>query len=429
MKDKIFDLIRLIILIILIIFMHTGSLLIAMNKITVLKFSQILHIIGMISFIAYTCYKIIYKKGIKFHDVIIIFLVICGIISTIFAYDVDVALIGTYNRHEGLYSILSYYSFFLLATTIKPKYQRIIMNIIIFLGLFQIAIGIIQTLRITNILGYDRSNNLSTKYQFASGTLINPNFYSTYILICTLYILGNLLKCSKLKEKILYSILLSIYIPGLIIGNTLSSILTFALVSLIALCFNIKFKKIKENIFLVFIIIVLCFSFLTIVDKFKYNRLYKTIINSIHYEVVNVFKYGIKDTTGNSRIYIWKETLKRVPENILTGIGIDNFAYIDNGNILVADVKWERLAFDKAHNDYLQILITEGIFGIIGYLCLIFYILYIIFKNKLKNKNYGLQLSFIGYIIQMIIVFSVIVVAPIFYIIMGFIINNKNIKT
>lgn len=427
MKNKIFDIIRLIILIVLVIYMHIGSLLIALNKISILKFSQILHIIGIISFITYTLYKIMYRKKIEKYDIIILTLVFFAIISTIYAYNTEVALIGTYNRHEGLYSILSYYSFFLLSTTINPKYQRIIMNIIIFFGLFQIAIGTIQTLRITNILGYDRSNNLSTKYYYASGTLINPNFYSTYILICTLYILGNLFKSTNLKIKILYSILLSIYIYGLIIGNTLSSILTFILVSLIALCFNIKLKKIKKNIFLIFIIIGLSLSALIIVDKHKYNTLYKTMRNNL-YEVINIFKYGIKDTTGNSRIYVWRITIKKLPENLLTGIGIDNFIYIDKGNAIITDVKGRTLAFDKAHNDYLQILITEGIFALITYLSLIFFILYIAIKNNLKNKNYGLQLSFIGYIIQMFIVFSVIVVAPVFYIIMGFIIGNKELK-
>ena len=40
-----------------------------------------------------------------------------------------------------------------------------------------------------------------------------------------------------------------------------------------------------------------------------------------------LLKGDVKDNFGTGRIYIWKNTLKVVPENMENGVGIDNFYY------------------------------------------------------------------------------------------------------
>ena len=426
-KIKLLNKINFIAILTLILYLHIGSFLISINIISVLTFSKILHALGIIFIIIYIINKIINKKNINFYDIIILLLTTCAIISAKYAYDQEVALIGTHHRHEGLYTILSYYSFFLLSTTLNKKYHPIIMKTLVFLGVFQILIGTIQTMRIENILGYDRSENFSANYYSASGTFMNPNFYSTYILICVSYLIGNFKNQKTIKTRIISIFLISIYVYGLIIGNTSSSILSFIAI----LIFNgfglLNKKNIKKNlktIPIIIVVILLAIPALLIVDKYKYHTLYKTMRNNV-YEIMDIFKYGIKDTTGNSRIYVWKETLKEVPKHALTGIGIDNFLYIKDGQPILATVEEKVLAFDKAHNDYLQILITEGVFALIVYLILIIKVLYDSHSISKNKNNSGLILSFISYLCQMIMVFSVIMVAPIFYIIIGFIVHNK----
>ena len=149
---------------------------------------------------------------------------------------------------------------------------------------------------------------------------------------------------------------------------------------------------------------------------------------NIKYELTDIIQNGIKNYTGSYRIYIWKETLKEVPNHLYTGIGIDNFKYIRNGVPITVNIKDKMLYFDKTHNDYLQILITEGIFALISYLLLIILVFYATITSNVKKENPGLIYSFIGYLLQMITIFSVITVAPIFYMIMGFIVSNKLLK-
>jgi len=428
MKSKIFDILSFVFFIVLICFIHFGTLLSCMKVTDILMISKILHVFGIISIIIYICYKVINRKKINIYDVIIVLLTIFAIISTIYAYDQKVALIGANTRYEGLYSILSYYSFFLLATTLSKKYQKIIMYILVFFGTFQIILGIIQSLRIENILGYDRSHNFSAKFYSASGTFSNPNFYSTYILMCLLWLIGDFQRINKLLVKIFYSILIVIYIYGLFIGNTLSSILIFIFITAILITKNIKFKSIKKNIIPIIIVPAILLYGIFMIDKYTNHKLTRYI--QIGYSIdtiTNILKNGIQDSTGHYRIYVWKETIKKVPEYIITGIGPDNFAFINNGSPIIVTTKKDSMFFDKAHNDYLQILITQGIFAFICYMILIV----LVFKTGFMNKNKetkGLFIAFVGYLLQMLIVFSFITVAPMFYMIMGFIVNKKELK-
>ena len=84
--------------------------------------------------------------------------------------------------------------------------------------------------------------------------------------------------------------------------------------------------------------------------------------------------------------------------------------------------------YDKAHNEYLQILVTQGIFALICWL--IIYLL--IVKDGLirffKDKKTYLLIPVVGYLIQAFFNISVIEVAPMFYMALGLCINKDNAK-
>lgn len=428
MKKQIFDKLRFIFLILVISCIQVVTFLNAMGKSNLKILSFAIYILGAISFIIYICYKLIYKKKYNLYDVLIMLLTIFAIISTVFAFNRNVALWGAPSRYEGLFSILSYYSFFLLATTIDKKHHHIIMYFIVAWGILQVAIGTIQVLQIDTILGYDRSHNWSTQFTSALGTLSNPNFYCTYVLMCGLWALGNLLKANTIIQKIIYSLLVSIFIYGLIIGNTTSSILVFVFVATLAICFNIKLKKIKQNLLPILVCLTLAPMVLYLINDYTNNRLYVKLKRIVDYDIVAIIKGGLDDSTGQYRIYVWKETLKEVPKHLLTGIGLDNFRYIKNGGPISVVTEYKTRRFDKAHNDYLQILSTEGIFTLIFYMMLVLNVLNIALTTDIKHKEYGIVLSFVGYLLQMLMVFSFISVAPVFYMIMGFVVNTKLVK-
>ena len=84
--------------------------------------------------------------------------------------------------------------------------------------------------------------------------------------------------------------------------------------------------------------------------------------------------------------------------------------------------------FDKAHNEYLQTLVTQGIFSLASYLFIFGYAVYIGIKNSYRFKQIYLVLPVIGYLIQAFFNVSVIEVAPIFYIALGLCCGKENSK-
>ena len=129
-----------------------------------------------------------------------------------------------------------------------------------------------------------------------------------------------------------------------------------------------------------------------------------------------------KEEIGSGRLVIWENSLPLVKKYWLVGCGLDNFkdVYPNSGT----------MAFDKAHNVYLQMAITNGIPALITFLILLFiaFIKGIRFKNNFFTPIY---MAFIGYSIQAFFNISVIDVAPYYYIILGLIFSkytNENEK-
>ncbi|MEG2379578.1 MAG: O-antigen ligase family protein, partial [Bacilli bacterium] len=151
-----------------------------------------------------------------------------------------------------------------------------------------------------------------------------------------------------------------------------------------------------------------------------HDRLERTnypVVNP-NYIIKEDIKNIIKDkkNIGNGRLEIWKNSIPLVKKYWLVGSGLDTFAkvYEQENNII----------HDKAHNIYLQMLITNGFFSLFLYLSL----LLIIFIKCLKFKDplvISLFIAFIGYSIQGFANISVINVAPYFFIIMGLLNEEK----
>ena len=224
---KIFDVLNFIVLILMLIFLVFGTTLTSMRIIDYLVFSKILSCFGIVMLVLYILYKIFHKEKFGLKDLLVLLLGVFAVISYCFAVDKNVALNGAITRHEGIFVVLTYYSIFLLSSSIQKKYQKILMFLFLMLSIYEIFIGTIQVAGIKKILGYDRFENWSLHFDFASGTIGNPNFYSTFILMALMYSLGGLIKNRKEVNARYYLILFFIFLYGLFIGNSLSCIFSF----------------------------------------------------------------------------------------------------------------------------------------------------------------------------------------------------------
>ena len=170
------------------------------------------------------------------------------------------------------------------------------------------------------------------------------------------------------------------------------------------------------------IITVILFLFLS----YRITHLREDILE-LKKETTSIKEGEVTDNFGTGRIYIWKNTLEKIQENYLFGVGIDNFSLAFD-NSLIDGISG--FMVDKAHNEYLQIMLCEGV--IKGILYIVF-LLIIFFKNLVKKKDkltFALFLSFTCYCIQAFFNISVTRVFPLFFIILGLLISDSyNLRT
>lgn len=414
MKSKVNELISFILVILTLIIMIVFSFIITYSNRYLDLYSYFIIGIGLLALL-----NSIFNKTIKFefnkYEILILIMMIFTILSLPSSINIKIALFGAPSRNEGLFVILSYYLLFLNSLNIKNnKYIKIIIYSILSIGLINIIYGIFQTDLIKTNL------NIVNKWYYAKGLLGNSMYFGTLMCICTSLILGIFIKSNSIK--IVNLILLVFFIFGSFLSGSMATFVSLILVLIFVLYDLIKTKKDRKKQIIRFIICILIGILFLFLESYRNSNL-NNDVNELLNEASSALKGNVSDNFGTGRIYIWKNTISKIKENLLFGVGIDNFKYafspylIDNVSGLVVD---------KAHNDYLQKILCEGILSGIMFIVLL---LTIFFSNinKIKNKyKYGLFLSFICYSIQAFFSISVTRVALIYFILMGILASEEN---
>lgn len=384
-------------------------------------------------------YKIIrkeYKIGIK--DYILYALTILAIISTIGAVDVKISLYGLSDRFEGVFNIIFYYLLILVASSVDDrKFNRTCINTFIGIGIFQVIYAIYQVIvRPVWVLGF-------VLPWMANAFCGNPNFFGAFMAMelmttITLYLFSE-------NNKTFYFAVSIFFAFGVVLSNSfgpLTGILVASIVLLIIVWKN--HKKILKNC-----ILVLAVSALTIFvgaytvdehckNKFADETIPGYTLRSDFDEILGaIFKKSedSKDVEDNiqsengeetnqismvtGRSMVWSRAIELAKEHFWFGAGLDNFATIYQPKYGVY--------IDKAHNIYLNILVTNGIFALVGYVALIIYILVKAFKNLNETSMVFLSV-FICYIVQAFFSINVLVVVPYFYIIAGLLLGVSDVR-
>lgn len=362
-------------------------------------------------------YNLIKRKfKINKYDILIYGLILFGIIATINAHDVETSLWGAYTRNEGLIIIICYYLLFLNSRELEPKDVKVVLNCVFFAGITQSIYSILQVFVRGNI-----ASQFTNPYM-ASGFVGNPNMLGSY---CVL-LLGISITMYFMYKKRIYFGLSILYFINLVLAQSTGPFFAFVamLIFLLIIMFIRKKTDVKEISILLLTLIVtfLIVSFGSEIycekvfgDKISDSSTIKgDIVSTLNLFLPNSNNGGtdqIIDSYGSGRLEIWKNTIKIVPKYWLTGAGIDNFGYVYPTDL-------HGMYVDKAHNEYLQILTTEGIFSLIIYL--LFYLN--LFVDALKSKSelaLVLLVGFIGYAMQAFMNIRVTTVAPLFFIVCG----------
>ena len=115
------------------------------------------------------------------------------------------------------------------------------------------------------------------------------------------------------------------------------------------------------------------------------------------YEFREMLHGNVKDEFATNRIYIWRHALAVFPKNPIIGSGPDTF---ENAFPPEAQYAYGE-NYDKAHNEYIQILICQGILGLACYLVFLGGVLYKPMPAAFKDPILMAVLAaFAGYCVQ-----------------------------
>lgn len=363
-------------------------------------------------------------------------------LAAIFSSYPGTVILGSVERREGLAMYFVYIILFIAASNFLEVTQKSIYIILSAASLMSVY-TVIQMFGIDPIQVSLYGKIVTPTTSIA--TIGNSNFVSSYLCMFIFLAMGLFI----LKKKYIYLGFSTVIFLGLLAAKTRGGWITFAVVSVIGLVLIIKKKDclIRAGIMvLVFIVAFFGLNYFSdnqITDRAKLSNIFKTEestqestgeqnTESDNSNESNVTSASNKegDTedvelvgSASSRMHILEVAFKVFKNRPLLGEGPDTLGLTikDNYN---EDYKIHASKYnegmDKAHNEYLEYAASDGIFTVLLYLALVGMIVFKLFKNIKSDKVKIVLLAVLAYLVQAAVNISVIMVAPLFWILLGY---------
>lgn len=145
--------------------------------------------------------------------------------------------------------------------------------------------------------------------------------------------------------------------------------------------------------------------------------------DTILHELGQILRGNLDDSFGHNRLFTWKRTLSLIKYNPLFGIGPDNFKSFfasyykaeavemfpaSNGNI------------DKAHNEFLDVLLSNGIIGFAAYLIFFGALLWCCFRKECKHSMAPVfGVAVVSYMAHALFGYQLPIQSPVMWIMIG----------
>lgn len=359
----------------------------------------------------------------------VIGLCIVGVFSLIVSDNIWISVYGASVRGEGLFSILTYYSiFFIVALLREEKYRRRLLFFFIIFGCLVSVLGILQYIGV-----YEENQRFP---HMACVMMRNPNFYGAFATLFTGVAVGGY--CIYNEEsrvthpfrwcnRFVWYVMVVLGFSACICAS--SSLVYAGIIMMLLLYFFLEIISGRKG-FLSLIILVVSLVVLVFLFNLVHGGSAVSEITSVGNQIKaegSIFGDGV----GSSRMLIWKQTVALIPKYWLFGCGIERLS-MHCFEMYKGDVA---MYFDKAHNEYLNLWVTEGIFALIFYLVFLFCLFIPGVKRFAGKKKQTISecdeiskivlFAFFGYIAQACFNISVVQVAPYFWLICGLLYNRK----
>ena len=328
---------------------------------------------------------------------------------------------GSLERMGGLWTFWHYFLFFVILTSVftkKEHWQRLF-ELSIFVGVLSAFYGFGQRTDIQFFVGSGGRDRIF-------GTIGNPALFAGYeLFIVFLSLMMYFNPKNTQGHKTLYLFAFTVTSIAVLMTAVRGSLLGYAVGLLIFAFLWMRHKrsrigKIAFRSFISLAFLFVAFSFLFGNSSFVKNSGYLSRVTSLSFS----------SPTVQTRFWAWQAGLKgwgESPKTILLGWGPENFniPFSKNFNPKFFVGAGSETLFYRAHNMFVEILVTMGIIGFLAYIN-IFIAMFASLRKLLKNSDfavYGLGLisAVIAYMVHNSFIFDTSANFIIFFIIMGFV--------
>ena len=310
---------------------------------------------------------------------------------------------GNWERMFGTFNYLHYLLWFIMLAgvfkSLKNWSYLLSASLLVSLAVSLYSIGQRFSLGFTFQAGLERVN----------GTIGNAAFLATYLLFHLFIALLFIFEKQGKFWKLFYAFIFVIDFFVLVLTGTRGAILALGacLPALIALLFYLKVKG--EGLAKKIMVIA---GILIIVSGGLYYFRHSAVIEN-NYWLHRLTNYSLTDNTVQTRLRSWSWGLKGFRDNLLFGLGPENYQIAFNRYFTgdFYDYTGQEIWFDRAHNFFVDLASTMGIFGLIAYLgvfAAIFYALKKLYKENLISVAVFIVifLLFFSYFVQNMFVFD-----------------------
>jgi len=346
--------------------------------------------------------------------------IIIKIISGIFGVDPITSFFGTQPRMDGNIGYIMLFGFLislLLFIDSKKEWNKIF-KISIFVASISLIFSLIQPFFPAEgfLAGSGSTNFFSHRL---IGTLGNPIFFAGYLLphiFLSIY-LGLEEKNNKFVRYTFFGLSLFFIFITLLTktrGSLMALLGTAFVIFIFSLFYFLKIRK--KNIFSLLLLVIPISGFLLLA------------LSSLGL-VRHFSDFSLTSTTVITRFMLWKIGIQGFFDKILLGWGSENYAYIFSKfyNPKLLKYSFYETWADKPHNQLIEILATNGIFGLLFFIAIILVALYKILIPAWKNKDSFIAKLFIAgvilsFLIHIFFAFDTLEFRIVLFLIFGFII-------
>jgi O-antigen ligase len=329
---------------------------------------------------------------------------------------------GTLERMGGLWTFLHYLVFFIILTSVfkSKKEWLIFLDITVFVGLLSALYGFGQKTNIPFFIGGgDRARIF--------GTIGNAALFAGYQLLNLFLALTLLFYTESTKNRRIFfassAFIMTVAVLMTAVRGSILGLGVGILLFTFLLAWN-KNDRLAKKLFLYLAILALVF----IASAFLLRS--TSLVQDSSY-LRRITDFSLDSITVQTRFWAWQAGLKGWSESFKTivfGWGPENFniPFSRYFNPKFFTGLGSETLFDRAHNMFVEVLVTMGLFGLVAYLGVFFTAIKELSK-KLKERSgdeifaFGLIPLIVAYMIHNSLIFDTSANFIVFFSVLGFI--------